>query len=157
MSELRFFGADGLLLTPVSVTPMPGATFNDGQAPDKLFDGVIEAENKFCDQSIIKPGSVYFSFAQPVQVRSYEWVTGEDMPGRDPISWSVKRRLDTDSEWTLMHNVSQAAVTTDRNAVVGPYQNFSDSLGCKPDNFVCVLCEAGKYKSSVGNAPCVLA
>ena len=127
-AEIRVFDQDGNVLEPLSVSGMPNAYWSDAsgsgsgsgsgtETPDNLFDGSVDT--KYCDQS--RQGSVYFSFRWPVWIASYELVTADGDSSADAISWSLKGRQDSSSEWTILHEMRQHEVTTSRNAVVGPF------------------------------------
>lgn len=59
-------------------------------------------------------------FPAPVTFDSYSWVTGNDVPERDPISW----RLEVSSDgmtWTTIDTRSVVSVSDVRGAIVGPF------------------------------------
>ena len=89
MSELMLYGADSLLVRPDAVHGISGATWNQNEGPEKVFDG--DHTTKYCDKtSQAQYGSFSFSFNQPVSIHSYSWVTGNDGCERDPVSWNLQ-------------------------------------------------------------------
>lgn len=166
MAELRLFDQTGAILQPNSVTPTPGARWNPLESPDnfedvsQVFDGSIDT--KWCDQS--RQGDFIFSFSAPVTIALYEWVTANDGSDRDPVSWILKGRHSSGSEWVIIHQVSQATVTTSRRSLVGPFDtitssNYSMCTDCGAGKYSnegavqasdCIVCQQGKYAASSG-------
>ena len=52
-------------------------------------------------------------FSESVDVDQFNFTTGNDEPGRDPVSWRLEASQDNAS-WTLLHSVSKFATPTSR-------------------------------------------
>lgn len=105
------------------VVTNPGGAGSDpvyGEGPEKAYDG--SPDTKWLDFNFdVNSGStLLIQFPEPVTFDSYAWTTGNDMPGRDPISWRLEVSSDGVS-WTTVDTRSDVAVTEDRAAVVGPF------------------------------------
>lgn len=59
-------------------------------------------------------------FPGPITFDEYRWLTGNDFPDRDPVSWTLEVSADGEV-WTVVDARSGYATTTDREAVVGPF------------------------------------
>ena len=92
---------------------MPGADWSRNEDISKAFDG--DTVSKWCATS--KIGSFTIALSVPVEIASFEWVTGNDRSSRDPVSWSPSGRPDADSEWSNLHLIHGNAVGG--NLIVG--------------------------------------
>ncbi len=116
VTALRFFDIQGNKIAPASANN-PGGSNPVREKPRNLIDDDINS--KFLDFNI-QPAE--FTFTCGVSAMSYEWVTGNDFPGRDMISWRIEgKKFATDTDWTTLHTVSNYDTTLKRKAVVGPF------------------------------------
>jgi deleted-in-malignant-brain-tumors protein 1 len=139
IGDFRFFDIRGDRIAPVNAINLggrnnaSGGTGLLGNGPSNPF--VYGASNgtkctnstnstkcpitKFLDFNI-QP--VVFTFDSGASAMSYEWVTGDDAPIRDMISWRLEgKRFATDAAWTTLHTVSNYSTTLIRNAAVGKF------------------------------------
>ncbi len=119
VTAVRFFGIQGKKIAPASATN-PGGNNPWTEKPSNLLDDNIHS--KFLDFNI-RP--VEFTFNVGVSPMSYEWVTGNDFPERDMLSWRLEGNFfATDADWTTLHTVSNYDTTQNRKTVVGPFLLF---------------------------------
>ena len=122
VSEFRFFDIRGNQIAPTSATN-PGGNNPSTESPRNLIDDNINS--KFLDFNM-QPA--VFTFKLGVSAVAYAWVTGNDAPERDLISWRLEgKQFTTDTTWTTLHTVSNYATTLNRNAVVGPFYVNADA------------------------------
>jgi len=122
MQEFRFFDSAGMPII-VETATNPGGRNPEFHTPDKLIDGIViygsesnaSKTSKWLDE---KKGNVTFKFASLVRVASYEWVTCEDLPDRDPVSWEIEGQVMIGDAWTLLQRVSNYPTTSSRSATV---------------------------------------
>jgi len=121
MQEFRFFDIAGQPIIPASATNPGGSNVNGVHVADKLIDGIVTTtgSSKWLD---LNKGNVIFEFGSVVKVVSYEWVTCEDEPSRDPVSWRIEARVGTNGPWTVLQSISNHPTTAARVTVVGPFQ-----------------------------------
>jgi hypothetical protein len=65
--------------------------------------------------------SIYIDNVTPIFFNSYYYVTGNDSPDRDPVSWTLAVSNDN-STWIVLSTQSNVVVTNDRYAIT---QTFS--------------------------------
>jgi hypothetical protein len=119
----------------------------NGEVPSQLIDQ--DVNTKFLD---INAQPVVFWFSSGVSVISYEWVTANDVPARDMISWRLDgKNFSTDGAWTTVHTVSNYGTTQSRSSVVGPFSVCMCNPGhTGPNGGPCSPCPSGTYKDSYG-------
>jgi len=125
MQEFRFFDSAGIpIIVETAMNPggeQPGVL--GVHTPNKLIDGIViyasevdaAKTSKWLD---MKKSNVIFTFASLVRVASYEWVTCEDLPDRDPVSWEIEGQVTIGDAWTLLQRVSNYPTTSSRSATV---------------------------------------
>jgi hypothetical protein len=146
IAEFRFRDTQGNQIAPADVTNPGGSQGGwNYSVPGNLFDQSIYTN--FIDLNI-QP--VVFAFSSGVSVISYEWVTANDGPAGDMISWRLEgKQLATDAAWTTVHNVSNYITTESRSSVVGPFNLCKCNPGPSDDG-PCSPCPSGTYKDSYG-------
>jgi hypothetical protein len=124
--------ATGIVVTnPGGLNPDPDLYALEG--PEQCYDG--NPTTKWLDFNFsaapgagpVGEGGTYdgesilvIAFPDPVTFTRYQWVTGNDEPRRDPISWRIE--VSTDGlAWSLFDVRTDVAVTDDRGATVGPF------------------------------------
>lgn len=104
----------------VSWGPSASATNPDGgstptEQADKLLDYNINT--KWCDLSFgttsFGTSSVYIDNVNPIFFNSYYYVTGNDSPDRDPVSWTLAVSNDN-SSWSIIDTQSNVGITSSR-------------------------------------------
>jgi hypothetical protein len=98
-----------------ATNPDGGSTPNE-QAP-KLLD--YDIGTKWCDLSFgttsFGTSSIYIDNVDPIFFNSYYYVTGNDSPDRDPVSWTLAASNDN-STWTVLNTQSNVVITDNRYA-----------------------------------------
>ena len=98
-----------------ATNPDGGSTPNEG-AP-KLIDNDITT--KWCDLSFgttsFGTSTIYIDNVSPIFFNSYYYVTGNDSPNRDPVTWVLSGSNDN-STWTIINTQSNVTITDDRQA-----------------------------------------
>jgi hypothetical protein len=98
-----------------ATNPDGGSTPNE-QAP-KLLD--YDIGTKWCDLSFgttsFGTSSIYIDNVDPIFFNSYYYVTGNDSPDRDPVSWTLAVSNDN-STWTVLSTQSNVVITDNRYA-----------------------------------------
>jgi hypothetical protein len=93
-----------------------------GEEPEKGYDG--DDLTKWLDfnfnAEVNGVSVLVIQFPAPVNFDSYHWVTGNDAPDRDPVSWSLEVSVDG-VNWTVVDVRSEVDVVDDRFTIVGPF------------------------------------
>jgi hypothetical protein len=99
-----------VLRTPTfATTPVMHLTFDSGtggynnQGPEKLFDGLDDT--KWCTAFNANGWYVEFHTDVPIKPTAYSMTTGGDTkryPGRNPYSWQLLGRRNTEDAWTSL-------------------------------------------------------
>ena len=104
----------------VSWGPSASATNPDGgstanEQADKLLDYNIGT--KWCDLSFgttsFGTSTVYIDNVNPILFNSYYYVTGNDSPDRDPVSWTLAVSNDN-SNWSIIDTQTSVGITSSR-------------------------------------------
>ena len=104
----------------VSWGPSASATNPDGgstanEQADKLLDYNINT--KWCDLSFgttsFGTSTVYIDNVNPIVFNSYYYVTGNDSPDRDPVSWTLAVSNDN-SNWSIIDTQTSVGITSSR-------------------------------------------
>jgi len=95
----------------------PGGSNPVSESPPSLIDGAINT--KVLDFNVDQGGGSIFIIDAGVGnifiFDSYYYVTGNDTPDRDPISWTIEGSNDG-TNYTVLHTVSNATITSSRLA-----------------------------------------
>jgi hypothetical protein len=95
-----------------------GGIYPCNQGPENAMDGTFA---KWLD---FTKGDLVITFGSPVSISSYDWMTGGDVPRRDPIKWQLEGSNDGLS-WVVIDDVwaiEPFEPSTDRNTWQGPFQ-----------------------------------
>jgi hypothetical protein len=110
LSEFEFFnGATPVPTAGILVTD-PGDT-RTPELPPNVVDGNFAT--KWLDYTF-ESSSLTFDFGTAKAVDSYNYVTGNDTPDRDPVSWTIEGSSDGTS-WALLDTITDFAPTTARS------------------------------------------
>ena len=95
----------------------PGGSNPSNEAPPKLIDG--SETSKVLDYNIDVDGGTIFIIDAGVgnifSFDSYYYVTGNDVAGRDPITWTFEGSNDG-TNYTVLHTVTNATIPNTRRA-----------------------------------------
>lgn len=101
ISEFQFYNS-GLPISEIPLVSNPGGSNapDAGEGVNMLVDSNwgskwLDANNQ----------PVIFDFGAPVTFDGYEFITGNDAPERDPVSWTLEGSNDQQN-WTLVENVN---------------------------------------------------
>ncbi|MDE7122446.1 MAG: hypothetical protein K2O42_09850, partial [Oscillospiraceae bacterium] len=84
---------------------------------------VNQQDGKTCiARSGNQPISIFLSIPGNTSLASYSYITGGDLPDRDPVSWILSRSTDGGQTWTEIDTQENVSITTDRDAET---QHFS--------------------------------
>ena len=133
--EIQTINGNKTIIPSSSISVRECCTSEYGQDCNKLFDGIITGDNKWC--SVAEPKKfVEFRTTNAVRVSGYTLFTGDDNEtwgaGRNPKSWVLKANLDGSDNWTTIDSVANDATMQDINYtaydfemdVPGTYRNF---------------------------------
>ena len=77
---------------------------------------VNQQDGKTCiARSGNQPISIFLSIPGNTPIASYSYITGGDLPERDPVSWILSRSTDGGQTWTEIDTQENVSITTDRN------------------------------------------
>ena len=104
----------------VSWGPSASATNPDGaNVPSELASNLLDynINTKWCDNTYgttsFGTSSVYIDNVNPIFFNSYYYVTGNDSPDRDPVSWTLAVSNDN-SSWSIIDTQSNVGITSSR-------------------------------------------
>jgi hypothetical protein len=104
----------------VSWGPSASATNPDGgSTPNELAPKLLDYDigTKWCDLSFgttsFGTSTIYIDNVAPIFFNSYYYVTGNDSPNRDPVTWTLSGSNDN-STWTILNTQSNVVITDDR-------------------------------------------
>ena len=60
--------------------------------------------------------TLQWAMTKALTLEGYAFVTGGDVPGRDPLAWTLYGSNDLNGEWMVLSNVTEANLPTDRRA-----------------------------------------
>lgn len=115
-AEFRFqFDGINIPLYGASISSVGGGS--GGEDVRRLISGNLD--EKWYAQQIFNPSSAspVVATIDLVNARSftgYQWATANDVPGRDPKTWTIEGSSDN-SNWTVVHTVTNYSATTARN------------------------------------------
>ena len=137
-----------------TVATNPGGSNPDDQTPDKMIDG--DDGTKWLDynfalnnpDAVVGDSNLVIDTGadNTVTFNGYEWVTGDDVPERDPISWRVYGSNDGEA-WTLLDTRSDQTITTNRSFETNIYplhggstSEFAGGVGTIDNPFQVTTC-----------------
>ena len=104
----------------VSWGPSASATNPDGDnVPSETASNLLDynISTKWCDNNFgttsFGTSSIYIDNVDPIFFNSYYYVTGNDLPERDPVSWTLAVSNDN-STWTVLSTQSNVGITSSR-------------------------------------------
>ncbi|MDE5884330.1 MAG: hypothetical protein K2H29_04535 [Oscillospiraceae bacterium] len=62
-----------------------------------------------------QPISIFVSIPGNTPMASYSYITGGDLPERDPVSWILSRSIDGGETWTEIDTQQNVSITTERD------------------------------------------
>ena len=106
----------------LGATEITGATATnpnrDGALGEEAFRAVDQNTNtKWNDHN---KGQLILEYPALVTIDRYGFVTANDAPVRDPVSWTLEGSSNG-TTWTLLHTVTDHSTTANRYATVGPF------------------------------------
>ena len=98
---------------------------SSSEGPENLFDGDPNSKfcvvisysvnfNEFCDYCYI---TLKTTNKESAFISGYQFITGNDSPERDPVSWTLYGS-DDNASWTVVDSREDAVITDERNAEV---------------------------------------
>jgi len=113
---------DGTRIAAVNATN-PGGTNGaaDGEGALKAIDN--DTNTKWLDGN---KQPLILDFGKPAAANGYRFITGNDGPERDPVSWTLEGSNDN-STWSIVDQQTAQTVTTDRKAASSTYATLSNS------------------------------
>ena len=104
----------------VSWGPSASATNPDGDnVPSELASNLLDynINTKWCDNTYgttsFGTSTVYIDNVNPIVFNSYYYVTGNDSPDRDPVSWTLAVSNDN-SNWSIIDTQTSVGITSSR-------------------------------------------
>lgn len=97
-------------------TSHPNNNGND-QSANRAFDN--DKNTKWLDFNYTN--ELLFEFDKPVKATHYTWITANDVPNRDPISWTLSGSNDN-ANWTVLSTVDDYKTTMDRYTQVNTFE-----------------------------------
>jgi hypothetical protein len=106
----------------VSWGPSASATNPDGDnVPSELASNLLDynINTKWCDNTYgttsFGTSTIYIDNVNPIVFNSYYYVTANDSPNRDPVSWTLAVSNDN-SNWSILDTQSNVTITDNRQA-----------------------------------------
>ena len=99
-----------------AVASNPDGICPSGEEPVKLLDN--NPLTKWCNTNFVannEIATVYIDNVTSISFDSYYYVTGNDVPGRDPISWTLETSNDN-STWKVVDTQTDVSITDSRKA-----------------------------------------
>ncbi len=118
-SEFVFQNA-GSDTRPTATVTNPGGSNPAGETPDKLYDNSTATKALDFNIKSLNYSIFLYTFSTAQKFTGYRWATANDSTERDPITWTVEGSNDN-SNWTVLHTVTNYAPTATRNTYVGPW------------------------------------
>ena len=127
LAQIQFRKSDGSVVVPTAISNPGGLSNNGNQQVDKLYDG--DTTTKWYDgafnasaggESLRGISTLIITFAERVNLGSYELTTANDQEKRDPISWTLEK-LNGFGEYEIISEISQILPTVDRGSSYGSF------------------------------------
>lgn len=101
LAEFEFY--NGATKVPVQSVTNPGGRNPAGEPPERLIDGIVNvAGNKYLDFTKFSP--VVFDFGSAQTLTGYQFYTGGDGTGRQPLRWTIEGS-DDGTTWTMLEKL----------------------------------------------------
>jgi len=124
-AELRLFSNGEPVLYPAGTTVnAPGGSYNNAgsypYSPIRVVDNDISSDtnNRWYSDVMINPLTV--NMGRPISFDAYGLYTAYNVPNRDPVSWTLEIS-NNKTDWYIIDQQTNAAVTTARAALAGPW------------------------------------
>jgi len=127
LSEIALYDAAGTYVPDATCTN-PGGNNPGNEPPSNAYNQIASPNPKWLD---FNKGDLVMTFAAPVTVATYDWMTANDAPARDPTKWSLEGSNDG-STWAVVDDTyATTALDTPggRYTWVGPFDLTSDGTG----------------------------
>ena len=69
-----------------------------------------------------QPISIFISIPGNTPMTSYSYITGGDLPERDPVSWILSRSTDGGETWTEIDQQTNYSVPYERNTETAKFE-----------------------------------
>ncbi len=89
---------------------------SDKENFDKLLDGNIHTKWCLGFSKSDAERTIQWAMTEPVALDGYAFVTGNDIPGRDPKAWTLYGTNDPDGEWVVLSTVAEGELPEARKA-----------------------------------------
>lgn len=127
LSELNLFNSAVSATTPLVPTTatdsVPENESGDGLAVNAIDTGTDRYDTKWLNFDYTT-GLLTIGFNSPQAVDSYNYYTGNDEAGRDPVSWILEGSNDAAGPWTIVDVVNNTTPSSSRSALAFP-TNFA--------------------------------
>ena len=132
LEQFQLLNGNNILnLRPTHATALcNGTEFNSSQTAPHAINGVLTNGNKWGTTNIISgvptlisntnPIYLLITAATPVTFDQYQFITADDNPIRDPVTWTVSIS-DDGITYTIIDTQTDYPTTFARNAFVGPF------------------------------------
>ncbi|KAK3287746.1 hypothetical protein CYMTET_4755 [Cymbomonas tetramitiformis] len=120
LEEIMLYDVFGQLMSNVAASN-PYGDNPAGQGPDQAVDG--SGETKWVDRN---HGPLVLQPAEATLLSAYSWVTADDCPSRDPVSWYLEASRDGGATFWQLDHRRDVPVTETRKWTAGVY--FIESL-----------------------------
>ena len=102
---------------PSASVTNPDGTTSEEETPIEILD--YNSGTKWCNTifgtTSFGTASIFIDNVNPLIFDSYYYVTGNDDPVRDPVTWTLSGSNDN-STWTILNTQSNVTITDDRQA-----------------------------------------
>eukprot|EP01052_Picozoa_sp_SAG31_P026324 SAG31_NODE_2378_length_5838_cov_11.939362_1_plen_1456_part_01 len=152
LAEVTLYAADQSWIQGATATN-PGGNNPGGEPPSAAVNGYTDpvtcpanCNHKWLD---FNKGDLVLTFGAAVEVASYDWMTANDAPERDPTKWTLEGSNDGAS-WTVVDDqfADGFDTTTDRYMFQGPFC----ISGSPPADPVYCLANAADYRGTVATS-----
>lgn len=116
ISEIRFIKNNNVIPMNNADITNEGGNSPGNEGPRGAIDD--NADTKWLD---FNKGGIRIDFKEPIEIDSYAWLTGNDHPERDPVSW-VLRGSNDGSTWNNVDIRGDIDITQGRHSWIGPWK-----------------------------------
>lgn len=110
--RFQFHGVNISLVGAAVSAPGVGTGGGTAENVERLINGNLD--EKFYNSLSTGVTDVRIDLVNARSFTGYQWATANDMPSRDPKSWTVQASNDG-TNWTVIHTVSNYTATSNRN------------------------------------------
>ena len=135
ITELDMYGRNGNRIVPVTATAVEPSRSPSGEQPTAAINGLANlvrcrgnCDHKWLD---FEGADLIVHFAAPTAITSYDWMTANDGPARDPIMWTLQGSSTETGPWTDIDTTYQSQpFTTPFDADVATGMHACTAWGC---------------------------